>query len=580
MTNKSRRNFLNTSLKTLATASALAVGHQARNAEAATPPKTGTQPPFRLIFEAEWNDMPCSDFPLTRERWVEECIHPLLGTQVDTLLYNLCSSDGYVCELKNGELLMDDFDQLGDAWVWRYRENTKRLIEADANPPKLAVEYGHRMGLKVIPIVRMNDPHDQFYKYEVSRFKKQNPHLLLGHGNYPINWETGFKGLPQELKKGMDSFTWGMFDFAHREVREHKLAIIEEFITRWDNDGISLDFDRDPRYFKEYGKAENAALMTDLIREIKAILDRTGQQRGRQLYFHVRVIPKIEACYERGLDVATWVKEGLVDAITPGAGYMTVSLNLKPWLELIEGRNCWIYPSSNHWRTTEETRAWAMLMYRRGAHGVNLFNYGHLLHGHDAKTPPQSERQNTVWFSEAHPDYYRVLHEIGDTQSFEFKNKRYVLESVSHEAGLEGNSGKTSRDYRAIGDIVLPVQLGLGRHRVEFGFADDLRKAQQSGISPQSTLRLKLVNYTQPDAFDVSINGAVLSEKTRRTRAVFIMNNDTWVTYPIPGELLRLGENAVEIDVQKLNPQMSERPVLKNIEILVEYDKGLPELGI
>ena len=167
-----------------------------------------------------------------------------------------------------------------------------------------------------------------------------------------------------------------------------------------------------------------------------------------------------------------------------------------------------------------------------------------------------------------------------DTQSFEFKNKRYVLESVSHEAGLEGNSGKTSRDYRAIGDIVLPVQLGLGRHRVEFGFADDLRKAQQSGISPQSTLRLKLVNYTQPDAFDVSINGAVLSEKTRRTRAVFIMNNDTWVTYPIPGELLRLGENAVEIDVQKLNPQMSERPILKNIEILVEYDKGLPELGI
>ncbi len=580
MANKSRRNFLNTSLKTVATASALAVGHQARNTEAATPPKTGTQPPFRLIFEAEWNDMPCSDFPLTRERWVEECIHPLLGTQVDTLLYNLCSSDGYVCELKNGELLMDDFDQLGDAWVWRYRENTKRLIEADANPPKLAVEYGHRAGLKVIPIVRMNDPHDQFYKYEVSRFKKRNPHLLLGYGKYPINWETGFKGLPPELKKGMDSFTWGMFDFGHQEVREHKLAIIEEFITRWDNDGISLDFDRDPRYFKEYGKAENAALMTDLIREIKAILDRTGEQRGRQLYFHVRVIPKIEACYERGLDVATWVKEGLVDAITPGAGYLTVSLNLKPWLELIDGRNCWIYPSSNHWRTTEETRAWAMLMYQRGAHGVNLFNYGHLLHGHDAQTPPQSERQNTVWFSEAHPDYYRVLDEIGNTRSFEFKNKRYVLESVSHQAGLEGNKGKVNRDYRAIGDIVLPVQLGLGRRRVGFGFADDLRKAQQNGISPQVTLRLKLVNYTQPDAFDVSINGAVLSEKTRRTRAVFVMNNETWVTYPIPGELLHLGDNAVEIDVRKLNPQMSERPVLKNLEILVEYDKGLPESWI
>ena len=100
---------------------------------------------------------------------------------------------------------------------------------------------------------------------------------MLGYGKYPIDWETGFKGLPPNLKKGIDSFTWGMFDFAHKEVREHKLAIIEEFLTRWDNDGISLDFDRDPRYFKESGKAENAAMMTELIRNVKAIVDRLGQ---------------------------------------------------------------------------------------------------------------------------------------------------------------------------------------------------------------------------------------------------------------------------------------------------------------
>ncbi|MFN0166982.1 MAG: hypothetical protein ACKV22_11190, partial [Bryobacteraceae bacterium] len=440
----SRRRFLTSSLSSLgAAASATAAASAAPGAD----PASGR--PFRLIFETEWNDMPCADYPLTRERWVEECIHPLAGTQVDTILYNLCSSDGYVAELKSGELLMDDFDKLGDAWVWRYRENTKKLIEADANPPKLAVEYGHRLGLKVIPIVRMNDPHDQFYKYEVSRFKKKNPHLLLGYGKYPIDWEKGFKGLPAHLKKGMDSFTWGMFDFAHREVRDHKLAIIEEFISRWDNDGISLDFDRDPRYFKELGSASNAASMTGLIGDVKAILDRVGKQRGRKLYFHVRVIPKIDACYQRGLDIATWVRQGLVDAVTPGCGYMTVSLDLKPWLDLVQGRKCWIYPSCNHWRTTEETRAWASLMYQRGAHGLNLFNYGHLLHGHDAHTPPQSQAQNTVWNSEVHPDYYRALHEIGDAKGLEFKNKRYVLESVPHTPDLEGNSGKAARDYRA-----------------------------------------------------------------------------------------------------------------------------------
>ena len=554
-------------------ASAGAAMGQASNSPGGSSP-TATRP-FRLIFETEWNDIPCADYPLTPERWVEECIRPLAGTQVDTILYNLCSSDGYVAELKSGELLMHDFDKLGDAWVWRYRENTKKLIEADANPPKLAVEYGHRLGLKVIPIVRMNDPHDQFFKYEVSRFKKKNPHLLLGYGKYPIDWEKGSNGLPAHLKKGMDSFTWGMFDFAHKEVRDHKLAIIEEFIARWDNDGISLDFDRDPRYFKEFGSAANAALMTGLIRDVKAILDRVGKQRGRKLYFHVRVIAKIDSCYQRGLDVATWVKEGLVDAVTQGAGYMTVSLDLKPWLDLVQGRPCWIYPSCNHWRTTEETRAWASLMYQRGAHGLNLFNYGHLLHGHDAQTPPQSLAQNTVWHSELHPDYYRVLQEIHDPKRLEIKNKRYVLESVPHAADLEGNRGQTSRDYRAIDDIVLPVTLKPGAHRVSFGFADDLEKARRGGATPHVTLRLKINNYTAPDEFDVAVNGAVLPLATRRTRAVFIMNNDTWVTFPVPAAHLRAGSNWVEVNVRKLNPQMSAVPELIGMEILVEYDRGL-----
>jgi hypothetical protein len=561
----SRRRFLQN-------AAALAAASQANIRSQPSPQPS--EPPFRLIYEAEWNDMPCADYPLTRERWVAECIQPLAGTQVDTLLYNLCSSDGYCCELKTGELLCDSFDQLGNAWVWRYRENTKRLIAADANPPKLAVEYGHRLGLKVIPIVRMNDPHDQYFKYEVSRFKKKNPQLLIGYGKYPIDWEKGVSGLPEKLKGGIDGITWGMFDFAHPEVRQHKLSIIEEFITRWDNDGISLDFDRDPRYFKEYGSSKNAAMMTELMRSVKAILDRTGKERGRKLYFHARVIPGIDACYERGLDVRTWVKEGIVDAITPGCGYMTVSLDLAPWLDLVRDRNVYIYPSINHWRTTEETRAWASLMYKRGAHGVNLFNFGHLLFGHDKNTRPVGERTGTVWLSELHPDYYLVLQELRDIRTLQFKNKHYVLESIPHDE-VNGEGGKTHRQFRAVEAVRLPVGLDIGRHRVDFGIADDLTDARQKGVTAQSTLRLKLSNYTPPDELDVAFNGRDLPRETRAERAVFIMNDFTWVTYPVPNDLIKLGMNTVEISVHKLNPQMSKKPVLNNLEMWLEFDTPL-----
>jgi hypothetical protein len=54
------------------------------------------------------------------------------------------------------------------------------------------------------------------------------------------------------------------------------------------------------------------------------------------------------------------------------------------------------------------------------------------------------------------------------------------------------------------------------------------------------------------------------------------MNNDTWVNIPVPLELVRLGENTLEVNVRKLNPQMSVVPVLAGMEVLVEYNRGLP----
>ena len=54
---KGRRNFLRSSLTAAGAAAAAPLS-------AATPAKVEVQPPFRLIFETEWNDIPCADYPL------------------------------------------------------------------------------------------------------------------------------------------------------------------------------------------------------------------------------------------------------------------------------------------------------------------------------------------------------------------------------------------------------------------------------------------------------------------------------------------------------------------------------------
>jgi hypothetical protein len=47
------------------------------------------------------------------------------------------------------------------------------------------------------------------------------------------------------------------------------------------------------------------------------------------------------------------------------------------------------------------------------------------------------------------------------------------------------------------------------------------------------------------------------------------------VTYPVPAERMRLGENLLEVNVRTLNPQMSQEPVLTGMEVVVEYNRGL-----
>ena len=538
--------------------------------------------PFRLIWEGEWNDVPCSDYPLTPERWAKEALAPLVNTHVDALAYNVCSSDGYVAQLEHGELLLDNVEQFEDAWYWRYRENTKGLIKAGANPPDLAVKYGEKYGMKIFAVIRMNDPHDQIYafRHEVSNFKRNHPEYLLGNPH----WEVGDRAQKEYAPDTMESFTWGLFDYSHKAVRDHKLAIINEFATRWDNDGVMLDFERDPMYFwpPQGGgaKPENQKKMTDLIRSIRATLDKVQAQRGKKQLLMVRGVANLQLCQERGLDIPTWVKEGLVQVVIPGAGYAPFTLNLKPWLELVEGKECWIYPSNNHWKQTDVTRAWALQMLDEGAHGLYLFNWGHLIFGYRAAESPLVPvgsnwrgQAYSVWYDEAPPDYYTTLHEIGDIRAVQFKNKRYVLDSISHEVMKDRPRGGKigSRLYRGLDDVVLPVELSVGRHEVPFRIADGLQSAQEYGFEPKATLTMMIVNHTHPDRFTVTLNDTLLNDDTRSSRDVYIMNNFSRVQYPIPLEALNHGKNTLKLHMIKTNPQMRPDPVLQNVDIAIDY---------
>ena len=158
-------------------------------------------------------------------------------------------------------------------------------------------------------------------------------------------------------------------------------------------------------------------------------------------------------------------------------------------------------------------------------------------------------------------------------------NSAYDLDSVPRAPNEGAHSGQNralrpgaiNRIYRGIDAIVLPVVLSEGSHVIPFGIADDLEAARQRALSPRLTLRLQVDNFTQPDEYEVSVNGRLLPGDTRSTRAQFSMDNFTHITYPMPPDVLSLGQNELKIDVKRLNPAICVTPQLDHVEILVEY---------
>ena len=104
-----------------------------------------------------------------------------------------------------------------------------------------------------------------------------------------------------------------LFNYLIPEVREHYFAIIAELCTKYDIDGLELDFQRAPRFFHDSQIADGTSVMTELVKRFRNLLDKLGQERGKPLKLCARVPKTIAACRKVGLDVPGWDALGLLD---------------------------------------------------------------------------------------------------------------------------------------------------------------------------------------------------------------------------------------------------------------------------
>jgi len=115
-----------------------------------------------------------------------------------------------------------------------------------------------------------------------SHWELARPHIHIGK-DFPDRYNLS--------AKKPYTYAW---DYTHQEVRDRKLAIIEELCTHYDVDGFDMDFQRHPFYITSKKGHERAdmPIMTQFVRDVRALLDWIGKQKGRRLVLNEIGDPK------------------------------------------------------------------------------------------------------------------------------------------------------------------------------------------------------------------------------------------------------------------------------------------------
>jgi len=453
---------------------------------------------------------------------------PLLGTQVDTIIYNTSSSFG----------LFRHRTKIGQIFTCKaksFKNNkTQDFVRQGTDALEIMVNFCHRHGLECFWSMRMNDIHDSYKTwyapYIYSKLKRAHPGWLMGS--------------PDDRPKrgGM----WSAVDYGRQEVRDYAYRFFEEVCENYDVDGVEMDFCRQTTFFRNPAVDRDATQedrdkMTELLRRIRGMTERVGLQRGRPILVSVRVPDSEGYCEAVGLDIARWMAEDLIDILVVGGDF-----RLNPWETSVAlGHRCDVpvYPclTAPAMRDMEARKVrchldcWrgrAQVAWDAGVDGVYVFNFFN----------PRSP----LW------------REIGDPRTLATLSAAYCVSPVS----VQGASRFLAHGERFLTLSPLlperPWPLKPG-HSVSV----ELRVGGTvaNGAVNAATLQLRVKDIARTADLAVKINGKPLAGGTP---------SKIWTEYSVDATWLKRGVNRLDIALQ---PGASRSAVLEDVILWVQRHK-------
>ena len=406
---------------------------------------------------------------------------------------------------------------------------------------QVTLDRARQSGMEFLGGFRMNDRHN---------------HTSPFHAAHP-EWQ-----LPE--------FAGGM-DYKHAGVRDVVLKFIDEFLARYDVDGLELDWLRWCHVFRPSEARQNAPLLTEFIGAVRERLDAAASRRGRQrLLLGVRVPQSLQECDSLGYAVGAWIRSGDLDFVCPSDFFYTdFNMKTEEFVKLTEGTRVRVYPSvhpliswgNDHQSQTRESyRAAAKNHLAFGAHGISAYNY-------------QYHWRADIGREEDWPGVLDYLTSVRELSTIETGERHYLFHPMwsGHGGGI-GPSGMR-RDVR----ILLSRSTRVSAGSLDLRLAEDPRHSHT-----RISLSFKVVGLTKGDKLSVSVNDVSLSD--RKVEHTFLSNGQSaregrllpafdLFQYPLSSSDLKIGDNHFSVAVDTTASEKgatSDEVIVQEIEIFVK----------
>jgi hypothetical protein len=374
----------------------------------------------------------------------------------------------------------------------------------------------------------------------------------------------------------------GMWNLGAEGLREHKVRILRELVTRYDLDGIQIDFSRHVPCLPVGHQWELRENVTDFMRMVRQMLLEVARQRRRPLLLAAKVPQNLEGCRVDGFDVKTWAEQNLVDVLTLGSRSMDVDVE---GIRAAVGNDVHLQPCFDDHHATDGYRYGPIEFLRgvfanhfqRGANSIVTFNW--------SIGPPEVCRN--VGSDTGPPAHQVAYQEVGDPKTLAGKDKFFAVE---RRGGYPWADGFFNRNDSA----PLPQQLNDDREVAKFTLhISDAPPANNTKSS--LTLRCIVSDTVEVDVFEIRFNGTPLSVTTRdaewKDAQIFTpkpqptsggkgdyevnpMQRLLRLDCAVPREAWKLGRNEVEIRVLFIAPAARSAMQIEKVEAHLKYEQS------